>query len=272
MRYFPGCDLLSAPEKRGASYVWKSIYSSLGYLRRGTFLDVSSNTLAESSSGAFSVKSAYTFIEAESSLANTLAESSSCNATEPFWKYIWKLDIPRKIKLFIWRAYNNGLPTGSELMRKLGFINARCCFCNYRIESPVHLFKDCWWVRALWTALNLDESHLHYQFLNFADWIFYLSTILPVKEFRLVTVTFWYTWFNRNLRWHDGRIMDIHEAKEIFLFFIKRCSNAHTVYNSHFQNESLIWPPPNEFIKVNCDGAWNSIHSLTGIGVICTVQ
>lgn len=42
-KYFPYCDLLSAPEKSNASFVWKSIFSALGILRQGTYFDTVQN-------------------------------------------------------------------------------------------------------------------------------------------------------------------------------------------------------------------------------------
>lgn len=42
-KYYPHCDLLSAPEKINALFLWKSIHSSLGILRRGTSFDSSTN-------------------------------------------------------------------------------------------------------------------------------------------------------------------------------------------------------------------------------------
>ncbi|CAM8959120.1 unnamed protein product [Rhodiola kirilowii] len=30
----------------------------------------------------------------------------------------WKLAIPRKIKIFLWISYHNGLPTGAQLVKR----------------------------------------------------------------------------------------------------------------------------------------------------------
>lgn len=78
---------------------------------------------------------------------------------------------------------------------------------------------------------------------------------MPVGEFQTSLVTFWFSWYNRNLGWHDGNIMDVYETRTKILFFIKRTKTAHSVYQTYLQSDSLTWAAPTkDFVKVNCDG------------------
>ena len=59
--------------------------------------------------GSYSVQSAYRMlVEAENS---TLSSSSSPMSPNNIWKKIWKLQVPNKVRHFLWRAVRDFLPT-----------------------------------------------------------------------------------------------------------------------------------------------------------------
>lgn len=274
-KYFLHCELLSAPEKSNTSFVWRSIYSALGILRRGVHFDTSTNRYmcTMGTDGSFTFKCTYQFIEKHSLLDTGIAGPSSNRATEQFWKTFWSLPIPSKVKIFVWKGFNNGLPVGSEMIRRFGLQKFPCSFCNYHNETPIHLFKECWWLRALWNVLQLDPSHLDIPFTCFADWIFYLSLVLSYEDFMKSVIMFWYTLFNRNLRSHGDEGMEIHNTAVHVRLFLSRVHISSSVYNTHAQASYISWKlPPNDYVKINCDGAWRSLDDLAGIGVICRDQ
>lgn len=79
---------------------------------------------------------------------------------------------------------------------------------------------------------------------------------LPHEDFRLAIIMFWYTWYNRNLRWHGEEGMEIHETSVKIKFYIKKFHDSHSVYHTNLQSVYLTWKSPNEdFLKINCDGA-----------------
>ncbi|KAG2726382.1 hypothetical protein I3760_01G109400 [Carya illinoinensis] len=66
--------------------------------------------------GMFSVKSCYRVIQ--DSLGSPLPEASSRRRPLLLWKHLWKMKVPNKIKMFAWRACQNGLPVGTLLQHK----------------------------------------------------------------------------------------------------------------------------------------------------------
>ena len=46
------------------------------------------------------------------------------------WKNLWKLKIPYKICLFLWKLLHNGLPTRMELNRRQIIVNTKCVMCE----------------------------------------------------------------------------------------------------------------------------------------------
>lgn len=80
-------------------------------------------------------------LEDSKSIDRDQGEPSSNKSINLFWKKIWSIGIPMKIKLFVWKAFHNGISVGSELIRRLGVSEVKSIFCNFRTESSIHLFE-----------------------------------------------------------------------------------------------------------------------------------
>ncbi|KAL5766931.1 hypothetical protein ACOSP7_017548 [Xanthoceras sorbifolium] len=59
------------------------------------------------------------------------------------WKHLWKLDVPNKIKLFVWRACKKILPTNLNLSKKGILVSHLCSFCGLASESSDHALWGC---------------------------------------------------------------------------------------------------------------------------------
>lgn len=68
------------------------------------------------SNGQFTVRSAY-HMEKELQTSNK-GEGSSSTHNEELWRTGWQLRVPDIVKMFIWRAYNNLLPTKENIFHR----------------------------------------------------------------------------------------------------------------------------------------------------------
>ena len=68
------------------------------------------------------------------------------------WKNLWKLKIPYKICLFLWKLLHNGLPTRMRLIRRQMIVSPKCVMCDQEDETLDRLFLKCPFARALWFA------------------------------------------------------------------------------------------------------------------------
>ena len=66
--------------------------------------------------GSFTVKSAY-YVDKELVELEAASASSSNHLASPFWKKIWQVNVPSKVKIFAWRVCLDGLPTLLNLRR-----------------------------------------------------------------------------------------------------------------------------------------------------------
>ncbi|KAK2646575.1 hypothetical protein Ddye_021770 [Dipteronia dyeriana] len=89
--------------------------------------------------GVFYVKSGYWVGR---NLCNKNCQPSA-HVTVDWWKWMWMLDIPSKIKLFIWKACHAWIPTKANLCRKGINCDDICLVCNKKSESTLHSILDC---------------------------------------------------------------------------------------------------------------------------------
>lgn len=64
--------------------------------------------------GVYSVKSGYKGLCEEA----RREEASGSNSATGFWSSIWKLQVPGKVKHFLWKACSNNLPTKQNLVKR----------------------------------------------------------------------------------------------------------------------------------------------------------
>jgi hypothetical protein len=91
-------------------------------------------------SGSFSVKSMYL------DLMN--------GHTRFLHKYIWKMKVPLKIKIFMWFLHQKVLLNKDNLAKRNWQGNKKCCFCD-KEETIQHLFISCPFARIIWRIVHM---------------------------------------------------------------------------------------------------------------------
>ncbi|XP_028108649.1 uncharacterized protein LOC114307439 [Camellia sinensis] len=105
--------------------------------------------------GNYEVKSGYQVARQEMLEARSSVASSSVQPPKGFWKFIWSLNIPPKIRNFWWRVCYNRLATKENLFRRKCAPSPHCPVCQESVESIKHILFHCDWVRAVWFGCNL---------------------------------------------------------------------------------------------------------------------
>ncbi|KAL9687542.1 hypothetical protein QQ045_031946 [Rhodiola kirilowii] len=218
----------------------------------------------------FSLKSAYgvaRFLAAQSKLE--VPEQSDNSQMKAFWKTIWKLPLPRKIKLFIWKGFQGALPTGAQMFKHHLPVSTSCPVCQFRFEDEKHIFSQCWWTASLWQLLNIRGSEIFNRFLTFSDLLFFYHHHMVRTDFLKVIVACWYTWHNRNLAAHNSPTIDprlaYYRVHALLSDFISK-KQSHIFEAS--QN-TLEWSrPPQQVFKINIDGSWCNETRIGGVGML----
>ncbi|TXG60113.1 hypothetical protein EZV62_014686 [Acer yangbiense] len=99
--------------------------------------------------GTFFVRSAY---KVAWNLQNT-SEASSSSVSPSWWKRLWLLNLPCKVKIFLWKACREILPTKLLLFKRGIADSFDCNFCGDHAESVDH---------ALWGCVRVKRNQILY--------------------------------------------------------------------------------------------------------------
>ncbi|KAL2924008.1 hypothetical protein RDABS01_015499 [Bienertia sinuspersici] len=167
-RYFPQGDVLDAELGPSPSFTWRSLHGAIWAVKRGIrwlIGDGRSEVIANiplsdevhedrrvwhyTTNGEYSVRSAYHMImEYKKGVGE--GEQSSDNAA--YWRKLWQLKVPPRIRMFCWRISVNGLAT------RLRSIEGGCGVCGAIEESDLHALLECPQAEEIWLESGVDSQ------------------------------------------------------------------------------------------------------------------
>ncbi|KAL7205152.1 hypothetical protein ACSBR2_018139 [Camellia fascicularis] len=155
------------------------------------------------SKGVYSVNSGYHI--ARSVFNNSLAHkpSSSFQPPSKYWKLIWALKVPPKIRHFWWQVSNNALASRENLFKRKCAYSDRCPICHSGLESVEHLLFGCDWVCPIWFGSTLNYKVKWDSIYSILEWSSVLmeqfqTTADGVHFFSQVAWIGWFIWKGRN--------------------------------------------------------------------------
>ena len=108
--------------------------------------------------GEFITKSAYELVEGET---NTVAEWS--------WMTPWKIQVPQRIRLFIWIILYGQDMTNVERTRRGMATYPYCSYCQGSPEDLDHVLRTCPQARKIWMRFGSEVDKRSLQHLPFHD-------------------------------------------------------------------------------------------------------
>ncbi|KAL5733341.1 hypothetical protein ACOSQ2_033033 [Xanthoceras sorbifolium] len=219
-----------------------------------------------SKDGKYSVKSGYWLA---SSLAQDGASSSSSSAGSSWWKFLWGLNIPAKVRMFVWRACRNLLPTRSLLAARRVPGGSGCPLCGAAVDSVLH---------SLWFCRALVEPKAAVPFLaglrlpmtgSFFDFILACFSRLLVHEMELLLVLLWRFWFRRNRAVHSAPLLSVEDTVDWSKMFLADFQAAIAVPSVRCGLVAERWLAPSPgWVKINSDVAVDVRGRRLGFGVV----
>ncbi|KAL4296041.1 hypothetical protein GQ457_12G028380 [Hibiscus cannabinus] len=70
--------------------------------------------------------------------------------TDPIWNQIWTLQVPQRIRCFLWLASRQKLMTNLHRCRRTLSDDPYCPICQEAEESIIHTFRDCERLQQVW--------------------------------------------------------------------------------------------------------------------------
>ena len=122
--------------------------------------------------------------------------SSDISRMSNFWKSIWKMQCPSKIKHFLWRACKNILPTNDCLVRrKVGTMDG-CVYCGEK-ETSGHTLWNCREAAEVWKESGIKIPHRVSLQRDFIDILWLMREYALDTDWELFATTAWGNWPNQ---------------------------------------------------------------------------
>lgn len=152
------------------------------------------------------MRSAYRMLEKRrEAWLDGIAGSSSTNSEEKSWKLLWKVHIPSKIRMFLWRLSKHSIPT-EDVRAHCHMTNSSSCGLCGSHNYWRHSLLGCTVARCTWA---LVDDELAQQLISTSEphakhWLFSLIDNLSHSQFTGVAVTLWAIWSSRRKAIHEG--------------------------------------------------------------------
>lgn len=206
--------------------------------------------------GKFSVKSGYHFWQSTNNNAATHVLQSNG------WQRLWNLNLPHKLKIFLWRFCRNTIPVRELLMGKGVNVPGICPMCITESESMVHVFFQCNFAMQCWQENRMNwDMHL---VESAAYWLLHkLETENQCTLIKVATVL-WGIWLARNkvvwekkyitptlaMEWSSRHISEWKMAVQRF------CKPSEGTNVRRGVSKVNRWKPPEEGqVKLNVDAS-----------------
>ena len=269
-KYFPHTNVLEATIRGNASYLWRSVCDTVGFLRSGlrwcvgvgshiniwqdswlsvppsfkvittapilpgiasveSLIDAESMTWKKSlieqifllqdselilkiplslrrppdkliwsgSKGQYTVKSGYQLLLSQQR-SHEAPASSSLNGGCNFWNTIWAVRVAPKVRLFIWRACRDILPTQTKLFDRNISHSFTCLWCGEESETCDHVLWRCEFVQRVWRECAASIPVDFEVDMTFRDFIDRCTRELQSPSLEIVFTTAWDVWNARN--------------------------------------------------------------------------
>ncbi|KAK8711044.1 hypothetical protein V6N13_146346 [Hibiscus sabdariffa] len=211
--------------------------------------------------GEYSVKSGYKV------LRNEFSDAPSSIVVQ-FYKQMWNVNLPPKVKITMWRIANNYISTFANLQVKRLNVNNICPLCQSSSETVSHLMKECSFASKLQYALNVPTS-CNSAMNGWFDWLVIFFCSLDENRKKCLMVIYWVVWFTRNKVVYENIVPLVSESIAFVRTFLQECGSISNNESANPVLQSVSWQAPLENVyKFNFDTSFNSQNRSSTSGVI----
>lgn len=104
------------------------------------------------------------------------ASMSEVGREARWWNKLWKMKVPNKVKVFVWKSFHNSIPTMVNLRNHHVLVNGSCSVCKEEMETTDHALFQCSRAREIWEVLyplmhvsSSSRLDIKDRWLRFAD-------------------------------------------------------------------------------------------------------
>lgn len=166
--------------------------------------------------GEFSVRSAYKLLHKSSFHRNYTNFVSTT-----FYMKRWQIQIPHKVKLHMWRATWNFLPTFVNLCSKRVRTDSLCLRCKRAPKTLHHVFRECEPSKMVWHNFILEFVVSQISISN-EEWFTWVFEYYSPLQLRLFVCGIWAIWSHQNKKVHEGLISSGKQIADWVIIYLSK--------------------------------------------------
>ncbi|WZY68165.1 hypothetical protein YC2023_000405 [Brassica napus] len=221
-------------------------------------------------SGIYTTKSGYHLALKRRS---EVTGASTSNVQVQWYKGVWNLPTAPKIKLFLWKLFQQALPVGETLVNR-GIAADRLCKRCGTPESIDHLFLHCNYAQEVWSNAPFASEVVLSGLIDLKGmWLMLCEKIyLPPTGLigPLAPWILWQLWSARNQLLFNGKHWTTEETLSKAIAQAREWTSAQI--KEQVTPKKFLADPPlqRDCITVNTDAAWKVSNQEAGLGWIIT--
>ena len=216
--------------------------------------------------GVFSIRSAYRMLVntkmGREAWLEGRGNSSDLDRNSKAWQQLWRVNVPPKVKIFLWRFAQQSIPMADLLHHRNMSTSTRCGLCGAE-DSWQHTLLHCTVARCVWALQDpeLVEALNNTTESDVKRWLFALLDMLSPTEFTQVAVTMWALWHSRRQALHENIFqspLSTHGFISKYIREIEECKPKMirgAVNPNGVQGQAKWIPPPTGMATIRVDGA-----------------
>ncbi|KAG6647467.1 hypothetical protein CIPAW_07G081000 [Carya illinoinensis] len=223
--------------------------------------------------GRFSMKSTYYL--GKERVKRMEGEASVRNSGVDIWKQIWNMKVQDVVRLFLWKAAHEILPTKVNLFKNQIIESKVCPICEREDETVIHALWRCPAAADVWAKEGRPVKKWNNNVSSFVELWSDMQKKLGRDEVEAVAYILRRIWLRRNYWIFENKFEEpkkvIRAAKQVETEVEEanqRCLQE-GVHCSKPRRECTKWEKPaREEFKVNWDAAIDDKLQIVGIGVV----
>ena len=118
------------------------------------------------------------------------------SSMKAFWRRLWKMKVPNKIKIFLWHACSEALPTRCNLLWRKVLDDPTCPRCGIESESTLHALWECSQLRSVWDKVFGWIRKDYPSVSQVTDLVAFIAE--HANQLDLFATISWFIWGQRN--------------------------------------------------------------------------
>uniref|UniRef100_A0A803PEK8 Reverse transcriptase domain-containing protein n=1 Tax=Cannabis sativa TaxID=3483 RepID=A0A803PEK8_CANSA len=219
-----------------------------------------------SKNGEYTVKSGY---KMASSLATEQYQSDDQLYVD-WWKTLWHLKIPPKIKHFVWKLAYNWIPTSANLAKRGVALDNICERCSgHVVETTAHALWECKRSKELWAVSGLKDDMKQIKGEDLLSFLMRMARLWDKTRFEFFLVITWNIWNVRNNVVHGGKAPIAGDMVDWYRTFLTEFQGEGAAVGSRVRRENAKWGAPDMGqMKLNVDARVKGGGGVSGLGCV----